>query len=624
MNALRRVRRATLRAPSEALVRRGALLLEDALRTASFPLETPSSVVVIRSFDVGPIDPREPPASLALRIEGRLRALGPHIVPARSAAAPSATAVSFRDPLEPAILLALHASRSLGPAPWFLASAIAYYDPALPREHALRAALAAARDVSETGPIALIEALAAERCTAPLLGVLRPEDGPRLLSALGLLWPPHSTHSNRREPTAPQADSILTVRTSIAIAEKGAPSPPIEDTEGETSPAAEGASPPHAARTAPLPPHRSEPLAPAGPNANASAGAPDRPAGPDREPAPPDVSASAAPAQPLDEAPDPRQAAAPFSDAVSPAEGPAVTAARPALPQDREPTAPRGPLAEALASAVRDWGPTDARSVWLASLALLSAAPGLRHDRHLLERAQVLAAAGAAPSERAFSPPRAPAVHTPISIPPAWTACGGLLFVVPFLEKLGITTFLADHPAFAWAGFPCHLFRFIAQSLDVPETDPLLAALGAPHAPLPGEPFVLPPGFAKLAPPPGRPRTQEAFDLFATPDMGSSQIAFPSSGDLGGTVFKAPHPALLVFRTALRRLVRRHTGMGLRSFVLRPARVSATRTHLDLVLDMRRIHLGIRRSGADIDPGYVPWLGRVLAYHYRPSEEPRG
>jgi hypothetical protein len=28
----------------------------------------------------------------------------------------------------------------------------------------------------------------------------------------------------------------------------------------------------------------------------------------------------------------------------------------------------------------------------------------------------------------------------------------------------------------------------------------------------------------------------------------------------------------------------------------------------------------IRRAGLDIDPGWVPWLGRVVSFHYRETE----
>jgi hypothetical protein len=47
-----------------------------------------------------------------------------------------------------------------------------------------------------------------------------------------------------------------------------------------------------------------------------------------------------------------------------------------------------------------------------------------------------------------------------------------------------------------------------------------------------------------------------------------------------------------------------------------PARLLANETHLDLDLMTRRVNIVIRRVGLDIDPGWVPWLGRIVAFHY--------
>jgi len=47
-----------------------------------------------------------------------------------------------------------------------------------------------------------------------------------------------------------------------------------------------------------------------------------------------------------------------------------------------------------------------------------------------------------------------------------------------------------------------------------------------------------------------------------------------------------------------------------------PARLLANETHLDLDLLVSRVDIGIRRAGLDIDPGWVPWLGRIVAFRY--------
>ena len=83
----RRVRRVNLRAPTEALLRRGAIQLEDALRTAAFASGSPARVVIVRRLDVGAIDPDKSPAALAIRIEERLRELSTRLVHASSPSA---------------------------------------------------------------------------------------------------------------------------------------------------------------------------------------------------------------------------------------------------------------------------------------------------------------------------------------------------------------------------------------------------------------------------------------------------------------------------------------------------------------------------------------------------------
>jgi hypothetical protein len=47
-----------------------------------------------------------------------------------------------------------------------------------------------------------------------------------------------------------------------------------------------------------------------------------------------------------------------------------------------------------------------------------------------------------------------------------------------------------------------------------------------------------------------------------------------------------------------------------------PARLRATETHVDLELATTTVDLAVRLAGLDLDPGWVPWLGRVVAFHY--------
>lgn len=47
-----------------------------------------------------------------------------------------------------------------------------------------------------------------------------------------------------------------------------------------------------------------------------------------------------------------------------------------------------------------------------------------------------------------------------------------------------------------------------------------------------------------------------------------------------------------------------------------PARVIATASHIDCFYPLECVRLEVRLAGLDINPGWVPWLGRVVTFHY--------
>jgi hypothetical protein len=48
----------------------------------------------------------------------------------------------------------------------------------------------------------------------------------------------------------------------------------------------------------------------------------------------------------------------------------------------------------------------------------------------------------------------------------------------------------------------------------------------------------------------------------------------------------------------------------------KPGRLLVGRTHVDLTMGLDQIAVPIRRAGLDRDPGWVPDLGRIVAFHF--------
>lgn len=67
---------------------------------------------------------------------------------------------------------------------------------------------------------------------------------------------------------------------------------------------------------------------------------------------------------------------------------------------------------------------------------------------------------------------------------------------------------------------------------------------------------------------------------------------------------------------ATQRLVSRATGTGWRRLAARRGRIVVSNTHLDIEFDGRDADPAVRIAGLDLDPGWVPWLGRVVRFHY--------
>jgi hypothetical protein len=149
-----------------------------------------------------------------------------------------------------------------------------------------------------------------------------------------------------------------------------------------------------------------------------------------------------------------------------------------------------------------------------------------------------------------------------------------LLFLVPVLDRLGFGDWCElERRAVRAQLLTGRIFHALLSRLEVPLDDPAWTLAGAPE--------------------------DDAQDR-----------------DPVASAFRRKISPADLWLTRCRRLLRRRVRIGLASLVMRPARIAVARTHADVFLRLNGADVRIRRAGLDIDPGWVPWFGRVVTFHY--------
>ncbi|MDC3955600.1 hypothetical protein [Polyangium jinanense] len=556
VEALRRVGTLRLQARREELVRRGALLFEDALRTASLPGAGPGRVLLLRWLDIGVIRADMPPASVALALEQRVRALVSSAVHGEEPGAERAEVVFFRDEIEPFVALARRLGRGGRADAWFWPHAAPGFVPGMGREEALRFAL---RGVMETGagPLAaaaLVEALFSTRgALEPLLFVLRWQEGSALVRSLGGMTAearpfvqtdsmnaaaPSIRTKSFRETIArfaaswgpSDARSVWLTAMFLLIEEPGRIADPrlaeraaavataIVATNGDPQERGQTTTKDEAVAESPL-----AAPAPAGEvvETNSAGGR---------------VEFKGKPAR----------------DAAEETDGASVGVAGEPRPEKPRPGGPRegGGLSEASPRGVSDEPAAAARIAGLSGFA-----KG--------------ALVGKVSPDTADEEPWATGGWGDGILRP--TVVGGLSFLIPVLEQIGISARLEADPRLFDVGLAARFFVSVARRFGAPAEDAAFLALGG--------------------------------------DRVDASFEDPA---LGEEVERLVRELLL----EARRFCRRNLRLGLRDLVCRPGRIGSTRTHIDVVFDLEAVDIRVRRAGLDLDPGWVPWLGRVVRYHY--------
>jgi len=167
----------------------------------------------------------------------------------------------------------------------------------------------------------------------------------------------------------------------------------------------------------------------------------------------------------------------------------------------------------------------------------------------------------------------------------------GLPFLVPLLQRLDIQECIDTYPDLLTLNLPARVLRAIATRAGSAGDDPIL-------------------GFLPVVEP------QEETVTFCPPSRWDALFPLTS----GSTV--SLDQAVGAWQVAMARFLRRHARLTLAALVRRPGLVAVTRTHLEVTFPGDQVDLRIRRAGLDLDPGWVPWLGRVVAFHYLYPENP--
>jgi hypothetical protein len=167
---------------------------------------------------------------------------------------------------------------------------------------------------------------------------------------------------------------------------------------------------------------------------------------------------------------------------------------------------------------------------------------------------------------------------------PLHTAYAGFWFLIPLLMRAGFGRATQDHPEWIDALVPWHLLRSLADRLAIQPDDPVWVWL-----------------------------SDNAVD-------GSGGV----EPERDKVVSREVAAVVALWRVSMRRWCRIKAHLGLADVVRRWGWVSWSKTHVEVWMPLNDIDLRIRRAGLDLDPGWVPWLGRVLRFYYDAERRTHG
>jgi hypothetical protein len=548
-----------VRAREESEARHASTLLADALRTASLPIADQGQLLLVRKLSLGRISSFGSSATVALQFERAMREARSSAVHFDSPAAPTANAVIFPSRAEALAALARSHARRAEPREWFWSAALPGWAAPLSRPGRWRLLLEAAHELREAAVASaeIVRVALSAGAVDELLNALGPGQGAQWLQLEGWSWPPAAGFPESSNALVPGRGAQWLERKEL-----NTPPPALLPDDLEI-----------AGSAAQLPfwrvrHHQDLECARRawGENSDRMAWL----------------------ATMLAVAENPARAAE--GGLVAATMGHLLAREEIGRPKREMPRGNSGPPLRphrkpekhaSEAEAIRHspgLGRSPSRSDEIdgADSSEISSAKEIAHARPALESA--LGGATEAQPEQAFSCPH------------AFTSFAGLLFLVPILERLGFAEFLATNPSLLESEFPPRLLRFVGARVGMLPEDALALAFDC------------------------RSESEPVFRHAGLPKGAREILAHPRPR----TPLDSP---LMSWTTALRRWSRRHAGLGLRSLLCRAGRVARSPTQLDIFFDLNTVDLRLRRLALDVDPGWVPWLGRVVRFHYLEPHE---
>lgn len=593
----RRIGSLRLRAPSGALARRAELGIEDALRTSSLPGTADGRLWLVRHLALGRLPPDASPRLVSGRLEAAFFAARPHCVHVLAPGSARAPGVWFASACEAHVLLALRLIEGPPPVEWFWPAAVSGWTPtdrglhglekilvslaSLPEAAAAVPAWCAALDVA--GHIGVLDTLVATRARllpVELAALLPAARRRRAGAGRARVRDRQAPESNRAPPPAPHA-----IETLSTPGRDGVEAPEVVLARGATT-----SDPEHASALR------------------------------DR-------------AEALIAGRTPKAPGAPVvgEGAVRSAIQAGSEACRPTLAEASDTRDAAPPEARAREARVADAVTVDDRSRWGAE-----SLHGARTESVANPDATARASQGAPPTARdSGSVAEHPRPEPGLQAEPS--AVAGIAFLLPALGRLGFARWLDRHPEWAAQGLPPRILGQAMDRLGAALEDPArrMAALPPPPRAAPSR-FVAPeawrPGLFRGQGPCRRSGTASRGRLFdpsghlllaawhgPRPRCRMSQIAGAVPLDCpgpAGVESPLPDQVAAAWLCAARRWLRRHAGIGLHDLACRPGRIRIGPTHLDVYFDLSAIDIRIRRAGLDLDPGWLPWSGRVVGFHF--------